>query len=236
MKIIRNEARMQSLKKRSQVVTLVGFLVLLVGFVIIFLFPENPNALFYQLLALIIGYGLSQYGAYLSHRYGRSPRPDEVLDEAVKTVARTGRMYHFVLPVPHVLLTKAGPVVFILKYQGGKISAQGDIWKQRGIGFRRFFGQEGLGNPSKEAESSIASLANYIREHAPEVDEVPIAAMIVFTSKNMADLDVAEADFPAMHASKVKGFLRKEGVGEPLSTEKYESLRKSFDEAGADLI
>ena len=72
--------------------------------------------------------------------------------------------------------------------------------------------------------------------YAPEVDEVPIAAMIVFTSKNMADLDVAEADFPAMHASKVKGFLRKEGVGEPLSTEKYESLRKSFDEAGADLI
>lgn len=236
MKVIRNETRMESLKKRSQVVTLVGFLVLLGGFVIIFIFQENPNALLYQLLALIVGYGLSQYGAYLSHRYGRSPRPDEVLDEAVKSVARTGRMYHFLLPAPHVLLTKAGPIVFVLKYQGGKISAVGDRWKQKGIGFRKYFGQEGLGNPSKEAESSIAALANYIREHAPEVEEVPIAAMIVFTSKNMTDLDVTEADFPAMHASKVKGFLRKEGVGEPLSTEIYESLKKSFDEAGADLI
>lgn len=236
MKIIRDEAKMASLKKRSQVTTMVGFLVLLLGFVIVFVLPENPNALLYQLLALLIGYGLSQYGAYLSHRYGRSPRPDEVLDDAVRSVARNGRMYHYLLPAPHVLLTKAGPIVFVLKYQGGKISAEGNNWRQKGIGFRRFFGQEGLGNPSKEAESSIAAIANFIREHAPNIEEVPIAAVIVFTSKNMADLDVSDADFPAMHASKVKGFLRKKGLGETLPADVYNSLELTFDEVAAELI
>jgi len=212
MKILRDEEQMAKLKKRSQRATLIGFLFLLGGFVLLFLLPEDPLVYVYQIVALIAGFSLSQYGAYLTHRYGRSPRPDEVLDDAVKPAARDGRMYHYLLPAPHVLLTKTGPIVFVLKYQVGNISAVEDRWTQKGIGFRRYFGQEGLGNPSKDAESAITAMANYIREHAPEIEEVPIAAMIVFTSKNIANLAVSEANFPAMHATKVKGFLRQKGI------------------------
>jgi len=236
MKILRDEEQMAKLKKRSQRATLIGFLFLLGGFVLLFLLPEDPYVYVYQIVALIAGFSLSQYGAYLTHRYGRSPRPDEVLDDAVKSVAREGRMYHYLLPTPHVLLTKTGPIVFVLKYQVGNISAVEDRWTQKGIGFRRYFGQEGLGNPSKDAASSITAMANYIREHAPEIEEVPIAAMIVFTSKNITNLAVSEADFPAMHATKVKGFLRQKGIGKPLPEKTYNSLLTAFDEAAADLL
>ncbi|HUS94398.1 MAG TPA: hypothetical protein VMZ24_04405 [Patescibacteria group bacterium] len=236
MKILRDEEKMAKLKKRSQQATLIGFLFLLGGFVLLFILKEDPNVYLYQIGALIAGFSLSQYGAYLMHRYGRSPRPDEVLDESVKSVARDGRMYHFLLPAPHVLLTKNGPIVFILKYQVGNISAVEDRWTQKGIGFRRYFGQEGLGNPSKDAEASITAMANYIRERAPEVEEVPIAAIIVFTTKNIANLEVAEANFPAMRADKVKGFLRQKAIGKPLPEETYNALLKAFDEAAVDLL
>jgi hypothetical protein len=236
MKILRDEEQMAKLKKRSQRATLIGFLFLLGGFVLLFLLPEDPLVYVYQIVALIAGFSLSQYGAYLTHRYGRSPRPDEVLDDAVKPAARDGRMYHYLLPAPHVLLTKTGPIVFVLKYQVGNISAVEDRWTQKGIGFRKYFGQEGLGNPSKDAESAITAMANYIREHAPDIEEVPIAAMIVFTSKNIANLAVSEANFPAMHATKVKGFLRQKGIGKPLPEETYNSLLTAFDEAAADLL
>ena len=236
MKILRDEEQMAKMKQRSQRATLIGFLFLLGGFLLLFILQDNPNVILYQMLALIAGFALSQYGAYLTHRYGRSPRPDEVLDEAVKPVARDGRMYHYLLPAPHVLLTKTGPIVFVLKYQVGNISAVEDRWTQKGIGFRRFFGQEGLGNPSKDAESSITAMANYIREHTPEVEEVPIAAMIVFTSKNITNLEVSEANFPAMHATKVKGFLRQKGIGKPLPVETYNALLAAFDEAAVDLL
>lgn len=234
MVIIRDEARIAKLKSRSQQATLVGFLFLAGGFVVIFL--NIPNVILFQTAALILGWAISQIGMYLSHRYARSPRPDEVLDEAVKPVARDGRLYHYVLPAPHVLLSKAGPIVFVLKYQTGQITADGDTWKQRGIGFRRIFGQEGLGNPSKDVEKMIEALAGFIRREASTVEEVPIGAMIVFTSKNRDELDVNNSTIPAMHFSKVKGFLRQKGVGKSLPDEDYEALRSAFDNAAGDIL
>ena len=238
MVILRDDDNIAKLKKRGQRASIVGFLFLIAGFILLFAFPDNQLVILYQLLALLAGYGLTQYGLSLTHIYSTSPRPDEVLDDAVKPVARDGRMYHYLLPKPadHVLLTKAGPIVFILKYQSGNITAVGDKWRQSGIGFRRFFGREGLGNPSKEAEKMITSLANYIRENAAEVEEVPVGAMIVFTSNNIGDLDVAESNIPAMHYSKVKGYLRQKKDSKNLPPSDYAALQRAFDEAASDLL
>jgi hypothetical protein len=140
------------------------------------------------------------------------------------------------LPAPHVLLTPAGPIVFALKYQTGKIQADGDRWSQKGLGFRRFFGQEGLGNPTLEVEKMIKVVAGHIGRQAPEVEEVPIGAIIVFTSKNKDELDVSGSRIPAMHYSKVKGFLRQKRQEKPLAKEDYDALRAAFDEAAGDLV
>ncbi len=234
MEIIRDEERIDRMKKRSQQATLVGFLFLIGGFVLVFV--EIQNLILFQMLALLAGWILSQIGIYLAHRYARSPRPDEVLDEAVKPVARQGRMYHYVLPAPHVLLAPAGPIVFNLKYQSGDISVYEDKWRQKGIGFRRFFGQEGLGNPARETEKMIGALASYIRENAPEVEEVPIGAMIVFTSKDIKNLDVDGSSIPAMHYSKVKGYLKQKGLGKTLPKRDYDSILEAFDEKADGLI
>jgi hypothetical protein len=234
MVTIRDDERIGKLKTRSQRASLIGFVFLLGGFVAVFI--NVQNLLIIQTVALLVGFGLSQYGIYLQHRYGRSPRPDEVLDDAIKSVARDGRMYHYVLPAPHVLLTRAGPIVFVLKYQVGNITADGDKWRQTGIGFRRFFGQEGLGNPAREADTMIKALATFVQKQAPELDELPIAAMIVFTTKDIKKLDVVESSIPAMHFSKVKGFMRQKGAGEPLPMSDYEALLAAFDEAAADLL
>ena len=71
---------------------------------------------------------------------------------------------------------------------------------------------------------------------APDVEEVAIGALIVFTSKNIESLDVKGSEIPAMHFSKVKGFLRQKGVGNKLTPDVYNSLRTAFDEAAGDLI
>jgi hypothetical protein len=241
MVIIRDEARIARLGRRGKRASIVGLLILISGLVIAFLpnVGNLPNPFLIQTGTLVTGWLLSQYGIYLSHRYLRSPRPDQVLDEVLRPAARGGRLYHFVLPAPHVLLSKAGLIVFVLKYQTGKISAEGNKWRQRGMGFlsfRRLFGQEGLGNPSKEAEHYIGALAGFIRKHAPEVEEVPIGALIVFTSKNIAALETKNADFPAMHYTKVKGFLRQKGLGEAIPQRDMVALRRAFDAASGDRV
>jgi hypothetical protein len=231
MIIIRDDAKVARYKTWAPRLLLIGLLSLIGGMVILFVFPNNQNVIFYQLIAMLIGWILSQIGTYLSHRYVRSPRPDETLDKAVKPVAGNGRMYHFVLPAPHVLLTPAGPIVFNLKFQSGDISYQDGKWRQSGIGMRRFFGQEGLGKPEAEAESMVSSLAGFIHKQDPNIEEVSIGAMIVFTTENIKSLNVDGSDIPAMHYSKVRKFLRKEGVGRPLPQETYNALQTIFDNA-----
>lgn len=235
MIVLRDEARIKRLKRASQYISAFGFLLLVAALILGFVNPDRYLGL--QVVALPIGWLLSQIGLYLAHRYLRSPRPDEVLDEALRKVARQGRMYHYLLPAPHVLLTPAGPIVLVAKYQTGRISADGDRWRQGGVGiFRKFFSQEALGNPTKEAERYVKALASYIDRQAPEVEEVPVGAIIVFTSKNIADLDVEESSIPALHYTKLRGYLKQQGLGEPLPQATHAALQEAFDRKASGLV
>jgi hypothetical protein len=235
MVILRDDQRIARLKRISQITSFVGMGVLLIGLFLVFL-PNTENLFFYQLAALFAGWMLSQIGIYLGHRYLREPRPDEVLDEVLKKLARDGRIYHYLLPAAHVLLIPTGIIVFIPKYQGGDISVDGDKWKQGGMGLRRFFGQERLGNPTREAMLSVEAIANYLNKNAPSVEEVPIGALIVFTNKGNKNLDLKKSSIPAMHYTKVKGYLRQQKGEKPMPEEDFAAIQAAFDKKAAHLL
>ncbi len=235
MVVLRDIKRIERLKKISQYVSLLGIGILVSG--LIFLFVGSENALIYQTFALLLGFAISQIGIYLGHRYSRKPRPDEVLDEALKRVAKNGRLYHYLLPAPHVLLLPTGVIIINAKYQIGQISVEGDKWRQSGVGMRKFFGQEGLGNPTKEVDRMLSGMANYIRKNAPSVEEVPMAPMIVFTTKDIAALDLKNSTVPAMHYSKLKGYLRQQKDKlPPMPQAEYDAIRAAFDQKAAHLV
>ncbi|WP_420641043.1 nuclease-related domain-containing protein [Candidatus Leptofilum sp.] len=235
MVILRDDQRIARLKRASQITSFLGMGILLAGMLILFL-PDATNLIFYQLVALFFGWMLSQIGIYLGNRYVRDPRPDELLDEVLRKVARNGRIYHYLLPATHVLLIPSGIIVFVPKYQSGTISVDGDKWKQTGLGLRRFFSQERLGNPSREAELSVEAIASYLNKNAPSVEEVPIGAMIVFTAKGNKNLDIKKSNIPAMHYTKVKGYLRQQKREKPISEEDFAAIQAAFDKKAAHLI
>lgn len=235
MIVLRDERRIARLKKIGQYASLIGFVVLIGALILGFVDPERY--LFLQVLALPAGWLLTQVGLYMAHRYLRDPRPDEVLDDTLRKVARDGRLYHYMLPAPHVLLTEAGVVVFITKYQVGDISVEEDDWNQKGVSlFRKLFSQESLGNPTKEAERSVSALASYIHKNAPEIEEVPVGAIIVFTTKDSGELDLDDSRIPAMHFTKLRGYFKQKARGPSLPDEEYQALRDAFDEAVADHV
>ena len=230
MIILRDEQRIARMKRISQITSLAGMAALIGGLVMAFTNPEQFFVI--EILALMVGWLLSQIGIYLANRYVRSPRPDETLDKAVRPVAKDGRMYHYVLPAPHVLLLPQGIVIIVAKFQAGKISVDGEKWHQSGVGLRKWFGGESLGNPNKETESMVSGIANYLRKTAPQVDEVPIAPVIVFTSMGTQELEIHKPLFPVMHVNKLKGFLRhqRQKKDQPkLSVADYEAVRVAFD-------
>lgn len=235
MVILRDDKKIERYRQISRYTSFIGIAALLAG--LGFLFWGGENALLYQLLALGFGWAISQVGIYLGHRYVRTPRPDEILDDILKHVARDGRLYHYILPASHVLLLPSGIIIFNAKYQVGRISVEGDKWTQSGVGLRKYFGQEGLGNPSKEADRLVGAMANYIRKNAPDVDEVPIAPIIVFTTKKIESLDTENSRIPAMHYSKLRGFLRqKKDTLPPMDPADYAAIRAAFDKKVPDYL
>lgn len=234
MIILRDEKRIARLNLLAKVASYGGMGILLLGLALAFVTQDFQRVFLWQLTALFVGWIASQVGIYLTQRYVRRPRPDQVLDEAVRKVARNGRMYHFLLPAPHTLLTPHGIIVFNPRPNTGKISVVGDKWQQKGGVLRRFLGQEPIGNPTQEVERMVEGLANYIRKNAPEVEEVPIGALIVFTTKGATELDLKESRIPAMHYTKVKGFLRQQ-KREMLPQDVYDAVRRAFDEKAAHL-
>ena len=235
MIILRDDARITRMKRLGQITSFLGMGILLAGLFLVFL-PGTANLFFYQIVALFAGWMLSQIGIYLGNRYMREPRPDQVLDDVLKKVARDGRIYHYLLPAAHVLLIPTGIILFITKYQSGTISVEGDKWKQTGLGLRRFFGQERLGNPSREAARSVEAAASYLNKNARSVEEVPIAAMIVFTGKGNSNLDLKNSAIPAMHFTKVKGYLRQQKGETPMPEEDFAAIKAAFDQKAAHLI
>jgi Nuclease-related domain len=235
MVILRDEQRIARLKRISQIVSFLGMGSLLAGLFLVFL-PNTQNLFVYQLATLLVGWMLSQIGIYLGHNYVQTPRPDEVLDEVLRKVARNGRIYHYLLPAHHVLLIPTGIVLFITKYQGGNISVDGDKWKQTGMGLRRLFGQERLGNPTQEAALSVEAIASYLNKQAPSLEEVPIGALIVFTNKGKRTLDLKNSNIPAMHSTKVKGYLRQQKRVENMPEEDFLAIQAAFDQKAAYLL
>ncbi len=240
MVILRDENRIARMRRISQYTSLAGIATLIVGMVIAF---TNPERFFvYELLALMAGWLLSQVGIYLGHRYLRRPRPDEAIDKEVRRVAKNGRMYHYLLPSPHVLLTPQGIVIFIAKFQGGNITVSNDKWKQTGLGFlnfRKLFGGESIGNPTKEAQAMVGAVANYLRKNAPEIEEVPMAPIIVFTSDGTQNIQVENSSVPVVHYKKLRRFLRQQwqkGGPPPLPKTDYEAIRAAFDQKAAHLL
>ena len=237
MVVLRDEKRIARLGKLAQILSFAGLAALVAGLLFIFI-SDSANVFLYQLLALVVGFSFSQVGLHYAHRYLRKPRMDEVLDRAAGKFARKdGRLYHYLLPAPHVLLLPTGVAVLTAKFQNGRITAQGDTWQQTGLGMRRFFGREGLGNPTREAEAQTAKVAAFIQEHAPAAAGAPLFPIIVFTAQNIAALEVKDSRLPAVHASKLSGALRQQTINlKPLPRAEYDALRAAFDATAVHLI
>jgi len=206
MRIIANAPFIQRRAKIARYVSLAGLALLGGGFVTSLL---QPKLLLWAYATLPIGIILANIGIYLTNRYGREPRPDQMLDQALKGLDDRYVIYHYMLPSSHVLVTPQGLHPLIVKFQPGTFVNEDERWQHRQsfLGrLMRLFGQESIGNPTREARAEAGTLARYLAEQAPGVD-VPIEPIIVFTHP-AAQLTLTSPAVPVIPAKKLKGYVR----------------------------
>lgn len=230
MKIIKNEKLIKRNGKIGQWTSLGALAILGLGMYISF----NRTDLFvYSIAALLVGFTLTQVGMYMGNRYGRSPRPDEKLDAGLKGLQNEFSIYHYKTPASHLLVGPAGIWVLLPYHQRGKAVFKKNRWKMSGGGFlqayMRIFGQESLGRPDIEMDSEIKAVQKYLAKQMDESQIPEINAMMVFTNDGV-EIDVGDADVPAMTVKQIKNFFKQKAKEKALSPTKLASIKSVLPE------
>jgi len=229
MKTIKNK---KLIKRNAQIgswTTLAALVVLGLGMYLSF---TRPELFTFSLIALVLGFTLTQVGMYMGNKFGRSPRPDEKLDAGLKGLQNEFVMYHYTTPVSHLLVGPAGVWVVMPYHQPGEATFKKNRWHMKGGGFlqsyMRIFGQEGLGRPDIEIENEIKALRKYLLKHLDESEIPEINALMVFTNENV-EVNGEGSLVPAMKLKQLKDFVRQKAKEKKLPADTLNKLKSVLE-------
>jgi hypothetical protein len=103
MKIIANEKLIKRNNKIGNILSIASVVILGVG--MFYSFQDKDGS--YMTLtfsALIVGFILFQISSYYVNRFGKPPRPDQKLSQALKGLDDKYALYHYMCGVSHLLV------------------------------------------------------------------------------------------------------------------------------------
>lgn len=214
MEIFTNERLIKRNARIGQVSSIVGLLILAGGMYISF---AQPQFFSLSLAALLVGFALSQVGIYFGNRWSRRPRPDEMLNTALKGLDDRYHLYHYSGPTSHLLVGPAGVWVLLPRNQRGTITYEKGRWRQRGGNlYLKIFAQEGLGRPDLEIAGEIQSSERFLKKIFSDGDIPEVQAALVFTN-DRTEVQADNAPSITLHVKKLKDFIRKTAKNKPIS-------------------
>jgi hypothetical protein len=228
MKIITNEDLVARKSKFARNISLVSMVLLLAGLLITWLLPGR---MLLATLLVVLGFIGANIGAHNANRWLKEPRPDQVLAKVMRGFDNQHRLYNYTTVASHAFLTPGGVFTFTVKPQDGQISCQGSKWNQEFDWRRtlRFFSDEALGNPTKEALAEAESLRQALVEVWPGDDVPETQPVIVFTSPQVS-LEVDNPTVPAVTGNSLRAYIRQRRKEMHLTPEQRKELYRIFDE------
>jgi hypothetical protein len=226
MKISINNKLINRNKKLAQI-TLYGSLGLLaIGFIWTLRNPEPSKSLFGYLI-LVPAYLLVQVSIYMANRWGKSPRPDEIVAQALKGLDDKFTLYSYTTDIPHLLVGPIGAWIINPYHQSGEISYDSDKkeYKQKGGAnfISKYFSQEGLPNITKDVEGLKKDYFTYLEKNSIQFDEDPEVINIFHSNKTV--LKTNNAPEINLKSEKLKDYVRKYVKSTRIPLEKIEKLQ-----------
>jgi hypothetical protein len=210
----------------GQVANFIGLVMVFAGLLVSFT-PWKAIAV------VLVGLGVVMYtiGNRQLSQAAREPRLIQQLVDALKGFDDRYHLYNGILPGDHVLLTPHGLFVLVVKGVEGRIRCYKDKWV-RDFSLRRllrFFTEEPLGNPTKDAQRQVEKVRKYIEERSLEAD-VEVQGLVAFANPK-ARLEVTSASLPVLPLRRLKTYVRKSSQEREIPPETLAALTRLFDEA-----
>jgi hypothetical protein len=231
MRVTTNDKLIGNRRRLGTYATLGGLGILVVG-MLASIRPQASQSIWISLGALAIGFLLAQLGNYNLRRYGRSPRPDEVVETALKGLDDRHHFYAWSLPAPYVLLSPQGVYSFVTRDQSGKVSVTGSQWHTKfSLSRLLMFAQEGLGNPTRDALDNADKLGKWIAQEVSGLD-IQVVPAIIFIDER-TQLTATDPTVPVLDPKGLKKWLRGPGKGPNLKSADYRRIQALFDAKAA---
>lgn len=190
MKIIIDEKKVKKLGKTGVILrwTSIGFLIIALIAVFSPNAIENQKTLSIYFVVLILGVLISSISNSLTTRYGKSPRPDELLDKTFKGLDDKYSFYHYRTSIPHLLVGPAGIWAIIPSFVDGEIifNEKKGIWTRKSGSFlNRFLSREAFARPDKELLDFRKDFSKLLKENGLEVtEETKLNAAVILLNKS----------------------------------------------------
>jgi hypothetical protein len=237
--ILNNEKLIKTRTTWSGRLMLAGFGLILGSALLTFLNPTQPSYIIPAYAALFGGFIIFNVGASSGAKWRLLPRPDQALARTLKGLDHRHRLYNFLLPAEHVLLTPAGVVVYQVRRMMGVISCTNDKWyHKRSIFSRlRFAAEEQVGDPTRDVKLDVTQMQQFLEKNLDNADLVTVDGLILFSNPNV-QLTVENPSVPVLTAKDAKDYMRRFVADRPkLDQETYDILADLFDEAqGAEEV
>ncbi len=198
--------RVRRYSRLGNALSLAGLALMIAGIVLALTRQEE---FFLVLAASFSGLTLSQIGMILRNRWGRQPRMDQVLDEALKGFDDRYAIFHYLLGASHALFSPAGAFALCTSDADGEIHYRDGAWvrvRPRPSLLTRSRLQR-LPDPASQVNADARRLASTVQRLLRLQEEFPVQPILVFVHPG-AQLSVEGAPFPAVHLKKLKPYLR----------------------------
>lgn len=226
MRVATNERVIYRKTRSMQRLFTFGMLALLVSLA----FSFNAQYVAWAYPVLLFGTVTLILASHAAAKWGEGLRGDRVLGRVLKSLDQDYRLYNYVFPADHVMLSRAGVFVFQLQRQRGAVDCEGERCRQRLKlhEWFRFAQEELLGDPVKRARIAAAKMQNYIRDKLPPT-EVSVTPVVVFIHPDV-QLDVRSPNIPIVSLADLKVYLRDTVRTMHMPHETYTALIRVLDE------
>ena len=190
----------------------------------------NASSQFLVYPFLLIGLIGATFGSYMTNRYVREPRGDQVLEQSLEKLDNRYSLYAYYLPSRLVIASHFGLTVVEPEAQSGEIRYENGRWRHKaGLGrLGQFFGEPSLGRPDQALAQEIGLVQNWVAKALPDQD-IPVNGIVLFTNPK-ASLAVNDAPVPALSPDQLLEYMRQGMKGQPmLSTARQKELGRALD-------
>ncbi len=187
---------------------------MLIGLIAVFSqeVAENPGLFTIFFIIMLVGVILSSISSYFTTRFGKSPRPDELIDKSFKGLDDRFHVFHYKSSIPHILISPAGVWSITPTFIDGEIiyNENKENWEHKKNSLlNRFLSKEYFPNPVSELKSSQKEFKKFLSSN--QIDkEIQIKSLIILMNKNISKIENNETEkILILPMEKVKDKFRK---------------------------